>query len=118
MSDGVTVVEVNYGKTFAWEFMVSRSVFIISKDVHSTPLVIRDVGGGLIVKSVTNDAEGVVDRLMTQGFLPFGRRLNYYDTEGNLDEIELEYTLLDLHGSYEVKFKGFVNKKSPFNKGK
>lgn len=40
--------------------------------------------------SVTNDAERVVKQLVAGGLLPPGRRLAYYDTEGQLDEIIVE----------------------------
>lgn len=45
-------------------------------------VVIKDVG--VHCKSVTNDAENVVSRL---AHMLAGRRLYYFDTMGNLDEI-------------------------------
>lgn len=48
-------------------------------------LVIRDVGRECI--SVTNDAESVVRDLHRNGILE-GRRLFYYDSEGQLDELK------------------------------
>jgi len=52
-----------------------------------TPLVIKDVGPWDQHPTVTNDAEAVVEALTSQGYLPEGRRLFYYDSEGTLDEI-------------------------------
>ena len=56
--------------------------------VESPPerLTIRDTGH-MDHRSVTNDAENVVADLVASGFLPDGRRLFYYDSQGQLDEI-------------------------------
>lgn len=51
----------------------------------SEMIVIRDVGRDCM--SVTNDAEAVVLELQRNGMLD-GRRLFYYDSEGQLDELE------------------------------
>lgn len=51
------------------------------------PLVIRDVGPWDSHLSVTNDAEQVVKRLVGRGLLPEGRRLFYFDSDGQEDEI-------------------------------
>ena len=59
-------------------------------------LVIRDIGANCT--SVTNDAEAVVDSLFRGGHLPAGRRLLYFDSGGDVDEI-----LHDGHG----RFAGF-----------
>lgn len=48
-------------------------------------IVIRDVGRDCM--SVTNDAEAVVRDLQRNGMLD-GRRLFYYDTDGQLDELK------------------------------
>lgn len=57
-------------------------------DPASTPetLVIRDVGHATGM-SITNDAEAVLAHLVGHGALTEGRRLMYYDSDGNLDEI-------------------------------
>ena len=47
-------------------------------------LVIRDLDGAM---SITNNAEAVVDLLVRQGYVDNGRRLLYYDTHGDLDEM-------------------------------
>jgi len=60
------------------------------------PLVIRDTGH-LVTVSLTNDAENVVADLVANELLAPGRRLFYYDSEGQLDEIVVE----------NGKFKGF-----------
>jgi hypothetical protein len=44
--------------------------------------------------TVTNDIEGVVKRLQSSGLLPTGRRLVYYDSEGNLTEACIEGTVV------------------------
>lgn len=46
-------------------------------------LIIRDIGNGL---TVTNDAEAVVRDLHRNGMLG-DRKLFYYDSEGELDEL-------------------------------
>lgn len=58
-------------------------------EVERTPevLVIRDVGPHTRHPTVTNDAEEVVRRLHAALALPAGRRLFYYDSEGQLDEL-------------------------------
>jgi hypothetical protein len=48
-------------------------------------IVIRDVGRDCM--SVTNDAEAVVRDLQRNGMLD-GRRLFYYDSEGQIDELK------------------------------
>lgn len=55
--------------------------------VESTPqsLMIRDCCDECC--TVTNDAEAVVDWLLKYNFLQAGRRLLYFDTAGELDEI-------------------------------
>ena len=50
-------------------------------------LVIRDVGPWDKHFTVTNDVENVVKRLAKEGHLPPARRLFYYDSEGQFDEI-------------------------------
>ena len=50
-------------------------------------LVIRDVGPWGRHFTVTNDVENVVKRLAKEGHLPPARRLFYYDSEGQFDEI-------------------------------
>ena len=67
---------------------------------ESTPeiLVIRDLGPWNRVGTITNDAEGVVERLVRAGQLPSGRRLLYYDSDGDKDEIRVK----------DGQFAGFV----------
>jgi hypothetical protein len=50
-------------------------------------LVIRDLGPWDRFGTVTNDAERVVAELYEAGYLPPGRRLFYYDSGGDRDEI-------------------------------
>ncbi len=63
-----------------WEFVLSESTVEC--------LVIRDVGPWDRHPTVTNDAEAVVVHLARTGYLN-GRRLLYYDSEGNLDELRV-----------------------------
>lgn len=59
-------------------------------NVGPDKIVIRDVGPWDQHPSVTNDAEGVVERLAAEDWLPPGRRLFYYDSDNQLDEILIE----------------------------
>lgn len=68
-----------------------RSRFEVVIDVGSLPLVIRDVGHSEGCKTVTNDAELVVLDLRARGLLPPGRRLLYYDSDGQCDEIIIDH---------------------------
>ncbi len=52
-------------------------------------LVIRDIGGDGYL-TVTNDAEGVVKKLVKLELLTDDKRLLYYDSDGQLDEILVE----------------------------
>ena len=61
-------------------------------------VVIRDTGHDRGRMSVTNDAESVVSRLRGLCVLRPGRRLFYYDSEGELDEILIQ----------DGRFAGFV----------
>jgi hypothetical protein len=59
---------------------------------ESTPeyLIIRDIGPWDQHRTVTNAAEETVEILVEQGHLPKGRKLYYYDTENNLDELLID----------------------------
>jgi hypothetical protein len=81
--------------------MTDRSArFVVIEDSFdgSDPLVIKDIGRGSRQMSVTNDAEGVVERLLRDGRLQPGQRLFYYDSEGGLDEMLVK----------DGKFAGFA----------
>lgn len=69
--------------------MNRKANYIIAEDNHRHlgPLVIKDVGPWDQHPTVTNDAENVVRALASQGHLPEGRRLFYYDSDGRLDEL-------------------------------
>jgi len=75
-----------------------RSNYTIVEDVQGNPLVIRDIGPWNQYVAVTNNAEDVVEELVKHGKLPDGRRLFYYDTEGQLDELLVK----------DGRFDGFV----------
>lgn len=66
--------------------MKALSRYEIVQNTPGSTLIIRDVGHENH-RSVTNDAENVVDDLALLGWLPPGRRLFYYDSEGQLDEL-------------------------------
>jgi hypothetical protein len=68
--------------------MSNNSVYeVVCDESTEDRLVIRDVGDHRQVLTITNDAERVVDELRSMGALPPGRRLFYYDSQGELDEI-------------------------------
>lgn len=64
---------------------------------RKAPLIIEDIGHRTGM-SVTNAAESVVEELVRDGYLPEGRQLLYYDSEGDLDEILVK----------DGKFAGFA----------
>lgn len=66
---------------------------IVESESTKQILVIRDMCAPF--KSITNDAEWVVDQLAQSGRIVFGMRLLYYDTYGDKDEILLR---MPLHG--------------------
>lgn len=70
---------------------------IVNSDPNAGHLLIRDLGPWSEHKTVTNDAEIVVGVLAHRGLLPAGRRLFYFDSEGELDEIVVK----------DGKFAGF-----------
>lgn len=70
--------------------MSREARYAIVIDSSPNPLVIRDVGPWDTHLSVTNDVERVVEELHAAGKLPAGRRLLYYDSMGELDEIVVE----------------------------
>jgi hypothetical protein len=59
----------------------------IVSDLPGIALLIQDVGPWDAHLSVTNDAENVILTLVAQGRLPAGRRLFYFDSDGQLDEL-------------------------------
>lgn len=68
--------------------MKHANYVIVADDPLSTgALVIRDVGPWDRHPTITNDAEHVVEELSAAGKLPPGRRLYYYDSEDQLDEL-------------------------------
>ena len=73
-----------------------RAIYDIVEDIPEKPLVIRDIGWRDHM-SVTNDAEAVVEDLWNKGKLS-DRRLFYYDSAGDLDE------LVHIDGSF-IRFR-------------
>lgn len=64
-----------------------RANFQILKDLPGKPLLILDMGPWDRYPTITNDAEALVEALREAGYLPDGRKLIYYDSEGELGEI-------------------------------
>ncbi|CAK9251228.1 unnamed protein product [Sphagnum jensenii] len=63
---------------------------IIGSECNKQVLVIRDLGPWDQHPTVTNDAEGVVAKLIESGYLSPSQRLHYYDSAGQLDELLVE----------------------------
>ncbi len=61
--------------------------FRIIEDNPGEPLVIQDMSAAFLCGTITNDAEGVVERLFEAGKLPDGRKLLYYDSDGAIGEL-------------------------------
>ena len=86
-------------KRFRTKLIMGRNAnFDILENIPGSPLIIRDVGPWNKCFSVTNDAEGVVELLVKSGFLDNNRRLFYYDSENDLDELVIK----------DGKFVGFL----------
>jgi hypothetical protein len=67
--------------------MIKSNFLILPETDKDAPLVIRDVGPWHLFKTVTNDAENVVEYLYRIGLLVNNKRLLYYDSDGRLDEL-------------------------------
>ena len=80
-----------------------RANYVVVSDRPFQPLVIRDVGPWDEHPSVTNDAEGVVERLVADELLPLDRVLLYYDSIGDLSRIKVR----------EGRFDGFASWNGP-----
>lgn len=63
---------------------------IVKEECTPAQLVIRDVGPWDKFLTVTNAAEGVVEFLTGLALLPPGRKLFYYDSDGQLDELKVD----------------------------
>lgn len=70
-----------------FELVNPWSIDGVNDELRSSALFIRDLGPWDRQRTVTNDAVNVVQRLIDGGFLPSGRRLFYYDSGGQLDEL-------------------------------
>ena len=62
-------------------------MYAVVENIEGSPLVIRDLGPWDRHMTVTNDAENVVAELVSEGLLPLGRLLHYYDSDGQLDQL-------------------------------
>lgn len=67
-----------------------RAHYAVVSNEAQEPLVIRDVGPWDQHPTITNDAEAVVADLFQAGLIPGGRRVFYFDSENNLDELRHE----------------------------
>ncbi len=56
-------------------------------DSNDSYVIIKDLGPWDQHPTVTNDAEGVVKRIVLGGYLRLGQRLYYSDSEGDVDEL-------------------------------
>ena len=56
----------------------------------TAPLIIRDLGPWNQYPTVTNAAEDTIQWLAENGYLSKGRRVFYFDSEGDLDELIIE----------------------------
>lgn len=65
----------------------AQYIIVHDDNLKERSLIIQDVGPWNRHLTVTNDAENVVQRLERQGHLPPGRRLFYYDSDGEFSEI-------------------------------
>jgi hypothetical protein len=77
--------------------MGKHANFEVLRNNPDQPLIITDVGPWDVHFTVTNDAEWVVEWLVSHKYLSEGRKLLYYDSEGDLDEIVVK----------DGKFAGF-----------
>ncbi len=60
---------------------------VVTDETTPDVLVIRDVGDHTFHPTITNGAEAVLFRLWQAGVLTPGRRVLYYDSEGELAEL-------------------------------
>jgi hypothetical protein len=65
--------------------MRQANIEIISNE--SNIIIIKDIGPWDNHPTITNDAEGVVSRLWRGCHLSNQKRLYYYDSEGQMDEL-------------------------------
>jgi hypothetical protein len=66
---------------------MKANISIVVAESNSKVLTIQDMGHGM---SITNDAEAVVQYLVDNNYLPTGRKLQYYDSTGRLDELKIK----------------------------
>ncbi len=76
----------------------------VVRDIKNRPLIVKDLGPWDRFPTITNAAEELVDDLMAKHLLEPGRRLFYYDSENQLDELVLEWN----PAGDRVRFKGFA----------
>jgi hypothetical protein len=69
---------------------MSKRAIYKTEWVNDGVLCIRDIGHDMGHKSVTNDVENVVTTLLNTGELKLGMKLLYYDSQGDLDQIEFD----------------------------
>ena len=64
--------------------------YSIVENEAGKPLIIRDEGPWDLYPTITNNAEEVILDLWNQGIIWNDRRVLYYDSEGELDELRHE----------------------------
>lgn len=67
--------------------MAPANFEVVESETTDECLVIRDIGPWERHKTVTNDVEDVVALLAREYVLKPGQRLEYYDSEGQRDQI-------------------------------
>jgi len=81
--------------------------FKIYSNYPEVRLIIQDVGPWDQYITITNDAERVVETLVSQGHLLPGRKLYYIDSENMLTEILVEDGKFRAFGeSFDLDLKG------------
>ncbi len=60
---------------------------VLFHETNAEQVTISDIGPHTLHKTVTNDAEYVVAKLKELGFIKAGRRLFYYDSDGEKSEL-------------------------------
>ena len=66
---------------------MSQALYVVLKDMPGLVLIIKDLGPWVHRKTITNDAERVVERLLQDEILRPGQRLFYFDSDNVLDEL-------------------------------
>jgi hypothetical protein len=80
-----------------------RANYAIVRDTHPDLIVIRDIGPWDAYQTVTNAADLVVAELQAARQLRDGRKLFYYDSEGEYGEIAYQSGTIQFLPATEVR---------------